>query len=60
MASAKLNESHPISNSRVTVSTAAWVVALATLAGVFALYTRPTMMVTLADFVWACFGSSPP
>jgi hypothetical protein len=39
---------------------AAWAVALATLAGVFALYTRPTMMVTLADFVWACFGSSPP
>ncbi len=23
---------------------------------VFALYTRPAMMVTLADFVWACFN----
>ena len=39
---------------------AAWAVAVATLLGVFALYTRPQMMVTLADFVWACFGNSPP
>jgi hypothetical protein len=24
--------------------------------GVFALYTRPQMMVTLGDFIWACFN----
>ena len=42
------------------VKLAAWAVAIATLAGVFALYTRPQMMVTLADFVWACFGNTPP
>jgi hypothetical protein len=34
----------------------AWTVALATLLAVFALYTQPAMMVTLADFVWACFN----
>lgn len=39
---------------------AAYAVAIAALAGVFALYTRPQMMVTLTDFVWACFGSTPP
>ena len=38
----------------------AWAAAAAVLGGVFALYTRPQMMVTLADFVWACFGNSPP
>lgn len=32
-----------------------WAVALAVLAGVFALYTRPQMMVALGDMIWACF-----
>jgi hypothetical protein len=35
----------------------AWVAAVAVLGGVFALYTRPGMMVALADLMWACFGS---
>ena len=30
--------------------------AVAALLGVFALYTQPTMMVALADMVWACFN----
>lgn len=34
----------------------AYGVAVAVLLAVFALYTRPQMMVTLADFVWACFN----
>ena len=34
---------------------AAWAAALAVLAGVFLLYTRPDMMVTLTDMIWACF-----
>lgn len=29
--------------------------ALAVLLGVFALYTRPDFLVTLADQLWACF-----
>jgi hypothetical protein len=29
--------------------------AIAVLLGVFALYTRPEMLVTLADQLWACF-----
>lgn len=29
--------------------------ALALLAGVFALYTRPDFMVQMANQVWACF-----
>jgi hypothetical protein len=29
--------------------------AAAVLAGVFVLYTRPQMMVTLGDMIWACF-----
>ncbi len=29
--------------------------ALAALAGVFALYTRPEFLVSLADQLWACF-----
>ena len=33
----------------------AWAVALALLLAVFALYTRPDFLVTLADQVWACF-----
>lgn len=35
---------------------AAWLaVAAIVLAGVFALYTRPSFMVTLIDQFWACF-----
>ncbi len=30
--------------------------AIAASLAVFALYTRPQMMVTLTDFVWACFN----
>jgi hypothetical protein len=33
----------------------AWVAAVAVLAGVFALYTRPDMMVAVGDMIWACF-----
>lgn len=32
-----------------------WAVVLAALLAVFALYTRPEFMLTLADQVWACF-----
>ena len=32
-----------------------WSAALAALLGVFALYTRPEFLVTLADQLWACF-----
>jgi hypothetical protein len=32
-----------------------WAAALAVLAAVFALYTRPGVMVMLADQLWACF-----
>lgn len=34
---------------------ASWAAAIALLAAVFALYTRPEMMVALGDLVWACF-----
>ena len=30
--------------------------AMAALLGVFALYTRPTILVALADQLWACFN----
>ena len=33
----------------------AWSAAILVLLGVFALYTRPQMMVTLGDMIWACF-----
>ena len=33
----------------------AWTAASAVLAGVFALYTRPEMMVSLGEMIWACF-----
>jgi hypothetical protein len=33
----------------------AWAGALAALALVFFAYTRPDMMVRVADFVWSCF-----
>jgi hypothetical protein len=29
--------------------------AVAVLAGVFALYTRPQLLVTLSEQIWACF-----
>jgi hypothetical protein len=32
-----------------------WSAITAVLAGVFALYTRPQMMVALGDMIWACF-----
>ena len=32
-----------------------WVAASAVLAGVFALYTRPDMMVAVGEMIWACF-----
>jgi len=33
----------------------AWAAATAVLLAVFALYTRPQFLVTLADQIWACF-----
>jgi hypothetical protein len=30
--------------------------ALAALAAVFALYTRPDLMVALSEQIWSCFG----
>jgi hypothetical protein len=33
----------------------AYSIAIAVLLAVFALYTRPTILVTLADQIWACF-----
>ena len=33
----------------------AYGIAVAVLLAVFALYTRPTILVTLADQIWACF-----
>ena len=33
----------------------AYAVALLLLLGVFALYTRPQIMVTLAEQIWLCF-----
>lgn len=32
-----------------------WTVVLTVLLAVFALYTRPDFMLTLADQIWACF-----
>ena len=34
----------------------AYAAAMAALLGVFALYTQPTVVVTLAEQIWACFG----
>jgi hypothetical protein len=33
----------------------AYAAAIAVLLAVFALYTRPQMMVTIGDQIWACF-----
>ena len=35
---------------------AAWAAATAVLLGVFALYARPDMMVTVSEMLWACFN----
>ncbi len=35
---------------------AAYALALVALAAVFALYTRPEMLVTLSEQLWACFN----
>jgi hypothetical protein len=41
---------------RPHVVRAGWLIAaVAALAGVFALYTRPGFLVTLIDQLWACF-----
>jgi hypothetical protein len=37
------------------VKFAAYSAAVAALLAVFALYTRPDFLVTLADQIWACF-----
>ncbi len=34
----------------------AWAAAAALLAGVFAWYVQPEMMVAVGDLVWACFN----
>jgi hypothetical protein len=34
---------------------ALYTLALAAVLGVFALYTRPDFLLTLADQIWACF-----
>jgi hypothetical protein len=34
----------------------AYAAAVAVLVAVFALYTRPTILVALADQIWACFN----
>jgi hypothetical protein len=33
-----------------------WAAAVVALAGVFVLYTRPTILVAVSDLVWACFN----
>lgn len=33
-----------------------WGAAIAALLAVFALYTHPAILVTLADQIWACFN----
>lgn len=33
----------------------AYAAAVAVLLGVFALYTRPELMITISEQVWACF-----
>ena len=40
---------------KITRQLLAWALALAVLLAVFALYTRPDFLMTLADQVWACF-----
>jgi hypothetical protein len=40
---------------RLILKTAVWTGVTAVLLAVFALYTRPDFLVTLANQVWACF-----
>jgi len=35
---------------------AAYAAAVAVLVGVFALYTRPQVMVAVSEMIWACFN----
>jgi len=35
---------------------ALWAAATTVLLGVFALYTRPDMMVAVSEMIWACFN----
>ena len=42
--------------TRRTRKLVAYGAAVAALLAVFALYTRPTILVTLADQMWACFN----
>lgn len=39
----------------VTRQALTWLAATLVLAAVFALYTRPDFLVSLADQIWACF-----
>jgi hypothetical protein len=34
---------------------ALWAAAVAVLAGVFALYAKPQIMVAVSDMIWSCF-----
>jgi hypothetical protein len=36
---------------------AAYAIAVVVLLGVFALYSKPQIMVALSDMIWACFGT---
>ena len=41
--------------SQLALKISVWAAALAALLGVFALYTRPDFLLTLANQVWVCF-----
>jgi hypothetical protein len=38
-----------------TARLAVYAIAIAVLAGVFALYAKPQIMVAVSDVIWACF-----
>ncbi len=40
---------------RVAKTAIVWTAITAALLGVFAMYTKPEFLVTLADQLWACF-----
>ncbi len=42
--------------TRRTRTLAAYALALVALGAVFALYTRPELLVTLSEQIWACFN----
>ena len=46
---------HPPTPMRPARCIALWAAGIAALAGVFALYARPDLVVTLANQLWACF-----